>query len=393
MLADDTWTGVDMSWYDPWLSRQLKDLPYCLKGLRVGSHTLPDKQCLKALFVAIEEFAKRIEGVSIDEITNHLQETGMFDKARDLLGPQKLLTFAALGWQSMLYQAAFNVCSVHELAIHQDSSRPHSGLVFDTYRVSAELSDRPLSVLLKAFGYLLPARSSQAARLASENSKTAMIWQPLYPTETNAHLLHVLLNVRIQWVDMLALHLDYDKSSRTLSVFGYPSFCLEVLHSRGIIFSFSSVEESSYDPRADQDDISQFLQEVLLSYRLLFGQSTPSRRLFRRLFATSKAQGYPVDRLLPRLCAHRRFVYPPASFPSDRPVYFAARDFPVLHDRVELIANELKYARPKSFRGLIRDKRDTLQYWTFWLVSIIGGISVLLSLIQVLLQAIQVMGS
>lgn len=238
IFADDMRTGVDMSWYDTWLSRQLKELPYCLTGLRVASHMLPDRQCLNTLFEAIEDFANRIEGVSIDEITKYLQETGIFDTAQELLGPQRLLVFAILGWRSMLYQAAFNVCSVQELAIHQDSGQPHSGLVFDTYRVSAELSDRPLSVLLKAFGQLLPARSSQIAHLASENSKTAPVWQPLHPTETNAHLLHVLLNVRIQWVDMLALHLDYDKSSRTLSLFGYPSFCLEMLHSRNDLFLF-----------------------------------------------------------------------------------------------------------------------------------------------------------
>lgn len=182
-----------MSWYDPWLSRQLKDLPYCLNELRVGSHMLPDRQCLNTLFVTIEEIAKRTEGVSLDEITKHLQETGIFDRSQDLLGRQRLLVFAVLGWRSMLYQAAFNVCSVQELAIHQDSGRPHSALVFDTYKVPAELSDRPLSVLLKAFGQLLPARSSQFTCLASENSKAALIWQPLHPTETNAHLLHVLM--------------------------------------------------------------------------------------------------------------------------------------------------------------------------------------------------------
>ena len=383
---------IDMGWYNLWLSQQLENIPYCLRELRVGGEKLRTEQSLGSLYEVIGNYVRKNDGVSIDEIAKHLQEARIFDCTKDLHGAQRLLVFAVLGWQSMLYQAAFNVCSVQELAIHRDSRQPQSGLVFDTYRVAADLSDRPLSVLLKAFGHLLPARSSSTAQLASETRKVASTWRPLYPTETNAYLLHVLLHVNIQWVDALALHLDYDKSSRTLSLFSYPSFCLEMLHTHGAIYSFASIEGPCADPRANEDDISQYLKEVLLSYRLLFGQSASSRKFFRRIFSPSDVQGCQVDTLLPQLCANSRFDCPLALIPLDRSIYFLARDFPVLYDRVELIANELKDARPKSFRGLLRDRRDTLQYWTFWLVSIIGGVSILLSLIQVILQGIQLMG-
>lgn len=382
---------IDRGWYNVWLSRQLDNLPYCLRELRIGGEKLRIKQSLGPLCEVVGDYARKNYGVSIDEIVEHLQEARIFDRTKEMLGAQRLLIFAVLGWQSMLYQAAFNVCSVQELAIHKDSRQPHSGLVFDTYRVTADLSDRPLSVLLKAFGHLLPARSAGTSQLASETRKTASTWHPLYPTETNAYLLHVLLHVNIQWVDALALHLDYDKSSRTLSLFSYPSFCLDMLHTHGAIFSFASIEGPCADPRANEDDISQYLQEVILSYRLLFGQSASSRKFFRRIFNPSEAQGYQVDTLLPQLCATSRFDCPSALMALDRSIYFSARDFPVLYDRVELIANELKDAKPKSFRGLLRDRRDTLQYWTFWLVSIIGGVGILLSLIQVILQGVQLM--
>ena len=379
----------DMSWYGAWLSQQLDNLPYCLKELRVGSECVLGKSNnLDRLFKALEDYSRIDEGVSIDEIVVHLQKIEILDNVEELLGAQRLLIFAALGWGSMLYQAAFNVCSLQELAIHQDSGQPQSGLVFDTYRVPADLSDRPLSVFLKAFGNLLPARSPDITQVASENSKVASSWLPLYPTETNAYLLHTLLRVRIRWVDALALHLDYDKSSRTLSLFSYPTFCLVNLLSGGMIYSFASIERYSADPRADKEDISQFLQEVLLSYRLLFGQSAKSRRLFRHTF---KPPGHnsQVDTLLPLICTRKQLADIPTSIPMDRPIYFAARDFPVLYERIEIISKELKDARPKSIHDLIRDRRDTLQYWTFWLVAIIGGISILLSLIQVILQAVQ----
>ncbi|KAA8650151.1 uncharacterized protein ATNIH1004_002832 [Aspergillus tanneri] len=378
-----------MSWYDVWLSQQLENLPYCLRELRIQGESLLAGLCLDKLFDAIRDFTQINEGVSIDEIVRHLQNIDILDNASDLLGPQRLLIFAVLGWRSMLYQAGFNVCSIQELAVHQDSSQPQSGFVFDTYKVPAELSDRPLSVLLKAFGNILPARSSTVPQVASETSKLASSWLPLYPVETNAYMLHTLLRVHIRWVDALALHLDYDKSSRTLSLFSYPSFCLDTLASNGLIYSFASIERYGIDPRADKEDISQLLREVLLSYRLLFGQSAKSRRLFRQIFKPSEKHGSLFDSLLPLVCTRKQFPIASTSIVGDRPVYFAARDFPVLYERIELIAKELKDARPNSIGNLIRDRRDTLQFWTFWLVSIVGGLSILLSLIQVVLQGVQ----
>ncbi|OQE32916.1 hypothetical protein PENFLA_c001G08730 [Penicillium flavigenum] len=99
-----------MSWYDEWLFRQLQNLPHSLVQLRVGTYTIQDKQSLDTLFEGIEDYyARETEGVSINEITEYLRDTGVFDHTRALHGHQTLLVFAALGWRSMLYQAAFNV--------------------------------------------------------------------------------------------------------------------------------------------------------------------------------------------------------------------------------------------------------------------------------------------
>ncbi|WEW59211.1 hypothetical protein PRK78_004680 [Emydomyces testavorans] len=386
-------TVTDLSWYSSWLSRQLNNLPSTLRRMRVGCSQLSNETTFNRIFTAVGKYAQENEGISIDEVVEHLRKTEKMDGTSESFHAQRLLVFAILGWQSMLYLPAFNVCSFHELAIHQDAGQPHSGLVFDTYKVSADLADRPLFVLLKAFGNVLPARNPNVTRVASESSKTASSWMPLYPTETNAYLLHTLLRVHIRWVDTLGLHLDYDKSTRTLSLFSCPSLCVAMLQSRGTIYSFASIEKSGIDPRADEEDISQFLQEVLLSLRLLFGQSAASRRLFRQIFQPTETLCHQVDALLPLICTMKKFNRPSGFIPEDRAIYFAARDFPVLYERIELIAKELKQAKPKSMADLLRDRRDTLQYWTFWLISIIGGASILLSFIQVVLQAIQLVRS
>lgn len=139
------------------------------------------------------------------------------------------------------------------------------------------------------------------------------------------------------------------------------------------------------DPRAYQEDLMQFLSEVLQSFRLLFGQSATSRRVFRFIFEPPTSFRGNVDILLPLICSTKRYGRPSEAIPKDRAVYFAARDFPILY---ELIAKELRNTRPKSMRDLIRNRRDTLQYWTFWLVALIGGMGMVLSTIQVALQAL-----
>ena len=283
----------------------------------------------------------------------------------------------------MLYRPAFNTCSQDEFAVHDDQS--NSGLVFDNNKVSADLADRPLFVISNGFGNLLP--SPNITPVASENSKTAATWLPLDPAETNAYHL-ALLHVRIRWVDCLALHLDYNKSSRTLSLFSCPSFCVAMLQSKGTIFSFASLENNSFDPRANEEDISQFMREVLLSFRLLFGQHGPSRKLFPQLYRpTERLQ--VADQLLSLLCMKKYIHQRSLPLPPDQPVYFAARHFPVLSKRIELITKDLKNSRPTSLGELLRDRRDTLQYWTFLLVAIYGAIGITLSLVQVIFGALQ----
>jgi hypothetical protein len=202
--------------------------------------------------------------------------------------------------------------------------------------------------------------------------------------------------VRFRWVDTLALHLDYDKSNRTLSLFAYPSVCAEArLTDHGAVFAFASTEgKGAPDPRADEEDIRHFLGEVLLSFRLLFGQSAKSRKLFRCVFSTADTPFPQPDTLLLRLCSKTQ-VCDAANDASawmapDQHIYYAARHFPVLYERVELLAKELQAAKPKSVADLVRDRRDTVQFWTFWLVAIFGAISIILSALQVTLQGIQI---
>jgi len=243
----------------------------------------------------------------------------------------------------MLYQPAFNIFGPSELAVNRPAGQPDSGLVFDTYRVPIDLCDRPLSILLKFFGNLLPARSPESNQVAAETARAAIAWTPLYPEEMNASLLQNLMKVRFRWVDTPALHLDYDKETVTLSLFAFPSMCVMGLQRRGAIFAFASHERSPADPRADVEDIRCFLKEVLISYRLLFGQHAKSRRVFQKIYNPAELPFEQPDTLLSILCTAKclRLEEGDPIFPEDHPVYFAAKHFPILYGRIALLTKEL----------------------------------------------------
>lgn len=343
------------------------------------------------IFKSVNELLRSHKGTSIDEIIEHLVDDALLERASDssnVFVAQQHLVFALLGWQSMLFLPSFQNNPLRELAIHRAPGEPNSGLLFDTYSVSLSVADRPLPILLKAFGNLLPARCWPSENVASEVAKAVYSWTSLSSSDINAYLLHTLLRADIRWVDNLALHLDYDKSTRTLSIFRYPSFCVAMLQSKGAIYSFSSTEQHPADPRATEEEITYFLSETLLSYRLLFGQSKSARKFFRNMLSSGSVLSCNQDPLLRSLCLDQYFAH--LFVPADRPVYVTARDFLVLGERVELLAAELRGTKPRSWRDLLRDRRDTLQYWTFWLVAIVGGTGIMLSLMQVILGIIQV---
>ena len=228
----------------------------------------------------------------------------------------------------MLYLPAFNSCPLEELAVYQDVDQPHSGLVFDTFKMSVDLADRPMSIMLKGYGNILLSRSEELTKVTCEGNTDTSTWFSTEPAEVNADLLHALLRVDFRWVDTMALHLDYDSSTRTLSLFRYPSLCVAMLQSEGALYSFASTELNSSDPRANHDEITDILKETLLSYRLLFGQTRSSRLLFRRLLRSSSILSWNSDPFLSGLCSERYFSHPFVL--QDRLVYFAHRDFPVL---------------------------------------------------------------
>lgn len=329
----------------------------------------------------------------IDNIVSHLADRKMLDLSTDS-GPlhnARNLVFAIIGWQTMLYRPDIRSCPPAQLAI-ADETDGHRGEAHICLRQNQSTCKKLLPDFLMGFGVLLPPRNFSA--LASEVDKNALRGIKTAAAESfNAHLLTRIGGVTITWIECLACHLEYEVSSNTLYLFRYPSFCLANLPEKSdcppnTAIHACAAQDPTGAPWAEKDEVSQLLQEVVLSYRLLFGQNKASRHYYRSIKPFSSIPQEGRDEFLSALCGEKRFQV--GSNIHDQEIYDLSSDFPVLKSRIAVLLRHLSTKRPRTWRELWRDKRDSASWFTLWAVLIIGGIGIMLAFIQVILQIMQV---
>ena len=134
-----------------------------------------------------------------------------------------------------------------------------------------------------------------------------------------------------------------------------------------------------------------YLLEVLLSYRLLFGQEKRSRKLYREKEKLQIRMLGSHDTLLDHLCARKTLPddSPLRSRLPERGVYSSTIDFPHLGKRLIDLQSYSMDQKPRSLIEVWNDHRDPQQSFTFWAVVIVGGLSISLTLIQTLLVVAQ----
>lgn len=158
-----------------------------------------------------------------------------------------------------------------------------------------------------------------------------------------------------------------------------------------IFFSSCAAQTDDNQTWASEVDVAQLLHEILLSYRLLFGQSKDSRRLFRSMGAFNRETPEAHDPLLEQLCNCKSVTLLPSSC-KERDFYRLRRDFPVLRGRIASLQQQMHNLKPRGWREIWKDKRDSAQWYTFWAVIIFGGSGIIFAAVQVVLQAAQLAG-
>ncbi|KAK8130628.1 hypothetical protein PG999_003008 [Apiospora kogelbergensis] len=259
----------------------------------------------------------------------------------------------------------------------------------------------------------------------------------LYEPGLTYHSLLMAGHVQIRWVDTLTAHLYFNRSTRELSVFRYPSICaariysvqnIKVLERCVIQLNMHlACDESPYLPEHvdvpsitekllphqltdSPDEPASIYKEVLLTYRLLFGQSQRSRKCISQLLdnATNassagisrrmESNDHPVlaDPLLrKRSGPHIKGNIFPASALDVRNEliesgsYSARDDFPVFGPRLLSLQRYNKRRQLTKITDLWRDRRNPLQWYTFWVVTIIGGFGLIVALLQLVVGFVQ----
>lgn len=331
--------------------------------------------------------------ISIDTIATHLADGKKLQiNDADSLHYARSLVFAIVGWQTMLYRPDMRSCSPAQLAI-ADETDGYRCQAYYCLRQSQTACKKSLRDLLMGFGVLLPPCNFSALASGVERSPSGAI-KTATAESFNAHLLTSICGTTIHWTDCLASHMELDTLSNTMYLFRYPSFCLANLapgnksnQLKTAIHACAAPYQTGA-PWATADEVSQLLHEIVLSYRLLFGQKKVSRRYFRSIRPFNGMPEEGKDGLLTALCGHKQFE---AGYEvQDREVYDLSHDFPVLKSRITALSHHLSAKKPRTWKELWHDKRDSASWFTFWAVLILGGVGVVLAFIQVILQIVQI---
>jgi hypothetical protein len=63
--------------------------------------------------------------------------------------------------------------------------------------------------------------------------------------------------------------------------------------------------------------------------------------------------------------------------------------YPIFGDRLREHKSYMEKQRPKNFKQLLKDRRDTGAYWAFWAVIVVGSLSIVLALMSIALASAQ----
>lgn len=191
----------------------------------------------------------------------------------------------------------------------------------------------------------------------------------IFPREMTAEMLQELAGVTFVWTDDITKHLVLDTKKKSVGLYSHVAFVY--LHTE------AGTESSLY--KLGLVPYHHLLTEIFESYLLLFGDTERSRKLFNDVDPEGRSPGYfDIFSLNGRLDSNPKWLYN------------SNEDFPVFGDRLIELKSLLK---PKGLRGLWRDTRDSLQWYTFWAVAVIGGIGLFLGFVQMVVGAVQAYAS
>jgi hypothetical protein len=121
--------------------------------------------------------------------------------------------------------------------------------------------------------------------------------------------------------------------------------------------------------------VDSFFRELLLTYRVLFGQDERSFRAFQRSCSGQNAH-QSSDTMLPVLCEkswttpEARDLYRDISAGAVRDTYDSSADFPIMGQKLLALQQFVKDYHPRTLTALLRDRRDPTAWFNFWTTQV-----------------------
>jgi hypothetical protein len=95
--------------------------------------------------------------------------------------------------------------------------RVGSGMTYSSYRqLGFDDFDQPIFVFLAKFGRLIPEPARDLSGMSEMITASNICFS----------VLDQIAGFKIQWVNSLSLHLEFDNIKRILKIFRFPSFCM-----------------------------------------------------------------------------------------------------------------------------------------------------------------------
>jgi len=201
------------------------------------------------------------------------------------------------------------------------------------------------------------------------------------------NFLHQIAGLRIEWVSSLTLHLELDSERKTLKLFQYPSFCRMMMrdHKNHVLSRLLNDHAERFCEDVNTPDIPTALlfEEILRSYRLIFGQDERSWKAFSKMLTkVEEDQGQEraisaCDPLLLVLCGQSstspeaRNIYDEIDRRRDttlneQTTYCNPDTFPFFGKRLLELQQFDKQHQPQTVSQLLGDKRDVGAWFLLW---------------------------
>ena len=125
-----------------------------------------------------------------------------------------------------------------------------------------------------------------------------------------------------------------------------------------------------------------FVQEYLLSYKLLFAASRGARKSWRQeeRMKASDAAGSFCDPILEELCGSKERIFLEGR--HGQLSYSTTNDLAVFAQRLQVIQDEILRQQPNRLSALWNDGREPLRWYTFWAVLVMGIVGLVLAISQ-----------